>query len=69
MPSLRCPNDPTHNRFSASAIVSETWEVNANGDCEESWSDQVESICFEGSHCFQCQEAGQEVEAIVTEDN
>ncbi len=70
MPQLQCPVNSTHNRFSASAVVSETWEVDAQGEPVKTWSDQVESVCFEGAYCIECEaETGQEIEAVATYAN
>ena len=34
MPMLQCPNDPEHDTFIMTAMVPETWFLNADGDCE-----------------------------------
>ena len=67
MSMLRCPNDPTHDVFVMTAMVPETWFLNADGDCEhveEQSGGHIETDLTEA----RCQTCSALVE-ITAEDN
>jgi len=52
---LRCPENPEHDRFSATAHIAETWEVNREGDCMDAWDGPIVSgPHFDTSMCMVC---------------
>ena len=57
MPMLNCPNDPDHKEFVMTAMVPETWVLNADGDCEHieerSRHDHIETDLTE-ARCQTC---------------
>ena len=56
MPELSCPKNPNHTRFSATAHVAESWEVNEHGEFEDclSGDDIVAGPLFDTSVCLEC---------------
>ena len=67
MPMLNCPNDPEHKEFVLTAMVPETWFLNAHGDCEHIdtlFDAHVESDLTDA----RCRECDAPVE-ITAEDN
>ena len=62
----RCPNDPTHKRFSTVASVMEDWEVDERGN----WISTIESLQTDNGpdpgNIWTCLECG--AEAIVTDE-
>jgi len=52
---LTCPNNPEHKRFIASALISEIWLLDEDGDCNDTWGEQVVSKPeLDEAECLDC---------------
>ena len=52
---LTCPNNPEHKQFTACALISEVWLLDEDGDCDDTWGDQVhKGPDFSEAECHDC---------------